>query len=62
MTTKDELEKLQKRRDMAVYQRKITTQLCTVIEYDQEIVAIDRRIEQLNYKLKSEERASLNAL
>lgn len=47
---------------MAAYQRKITTQLCTAIEYDQEIGAIDRRIEQLNYKLKSEERASLNAL
>lgn len=62
MTTKEEIEKLQKRRDMAAYQRKITTQLCTAIEYDQEIGAIDRRIEQLNYKLKSEERASLNAL
>lgn len=37
---------------MAAYQRKITTQLLTVIEYDDEIGAIDRRLEQLQYKLK----------
>lgn len=54
MTTKEEIDKLQKRRNMAVYQRKITTQLSTVIEYDQEIAAIDTRIEQLNYKHKSD--------
>ena len=53
MTTKEELEKLKKRREMAVYQRKITTQLCVVIDYENEIGAIDRRIESLNYKLKS---------
>ena len=61
MTTKEEIEKLKKRRDMAAYQRKITPCIGTVIEYDQEIGAIDRRLEQLQYKLKSEEKASLNA-
>ena len=62
MTIKEEIEKLQKRREMAAYQRKITTQLLTAIEYDDEIGAIDRRLEQLQYKLKAEERSSLNAL
>jgi hypothetical protein len=62
MTTKEEIEKLQYRRQMAAFQRKITTQLLTVIEYDEEIGAIDRRLEQLDYKLKAEERVSLNAL
>ena len=55
ITTKEEIEKLEKRRDMAAYQRKITTQLETVIEYDQEIDSIDKRLEQLKYKLKKEE-------
>jgi len=62
MTIKEEIEKLQKRREMAAYQRKITTQLLTVIEYDNEIGAIDRKLEQLQYKLKAEQRSSLNAL
>lgn len=52
MADKEEIEKLQKRREIAAYQRKITTQICTVIEYDEEIRAIDRRLEQLRYKLK----------
>lgn len=56
MTTIDEIQKLERRKDMAVFQRKITTQLCTFIEYDQEIGAIDRRLEQLRYRLKKEER------
>ena len=60
MTIKEEIEKLQKRREIAAYQRKITTQLFTVMEYDREIGAIDLRIEALNYKLKQEERMSLN--
>ena len=42
MTTKEEIEKLEQRKDMAAYQRKITTCLGTAIEYDQEIAAIDR--------------------
>ncbi len=54
MTTKEEIEKLEKRRDMAAYQRKITTCIGTVIEYDQEILAIDRRLVQLQYRLKRE--------
>lgn len=62
MTTTEEIQKLEKRKEMAVYQRKITTQLLTVIEYDHEIDAIDRRLEQLQYKLKAEQRSSLNAL
>lgn len=48
----EEIDKLEERKDMAVYQRKITTQLCTAIEYDQEIGAIDRRLEQLQYRIK----------
>lgn len=44
------------------YQRKITTQLLTVIEYDDEIGAIDRRLEQLQYKLKAEQKSPQNAL
>ena len=62
MTTAEEMQKLEKRKEMAVYQRKITTQLWTVFEYDEEINAIDRRLEQLRYRLKSEQKSSLNAL
>ena len=54
MTTKEEIEKLEQRRDMAAYQRKITTWLGTAIEYDQEIAAIDRRLEILRYRLRDE--------
>jgi len=62
MTTTEEIQKLEKRKEMAVFQRKITTQIWTVIEYDEEIGAIDRRLEQLRYRLKSEQKSSLNAL
>lgn len=58
MTTIEEIQKLEKRKEMAVFQRKITTQIWTVFEYDEEIGAIDRRLEQL----KSEQKSSLNAL
>jgi hypothetical protein len=58
MTTSEEIQKLEKRKEMAVFQRKITTQIWTVFEYDEEIGAIDRRLEQL----KSEQKSSLNAL
>ena len=54
MTTTEEIQKLEKRKEMAVFQRKITTQIWTVFEYDEEIGAIDRRLEQLLYKLKFE--------
>ena len=60
MKTIEEIQKLEKRKEMAVFQRKITTQIWTVFEYDQEIDAIDRRLEQLLYKLKSEQKSSLN--
>ena len=62
MTTIEEIQKLEKRKEMAVFQRKITTQIWTVFEYDQEIEAIDRRLEQLRYRLKSEQKSSLNAI
>ena len=62
MTTTEEIQKLEKRKEMAIFQRKITTQIWTVFEYDQEIGAIDRRLEQLRYRLKSEQKSSLNAL
>ena len=62
MTTIEEIKKKKKRKEMAVFQRKITTQLWTVIEYDEEISAIDRRLEQLRYRLKFEQKSSLNAL
>lgn len=52
MNIQEEIEKLEKRKEMALFQRKITTELGTAMEYDQEIQAIGRRIEQLNYKLK----------
>lgn len=58
MTTAEEVQKLEKRKEMAVFQRKITTQIWTVFEYDEEISAIDRRLEQL----KSEQKSSLNGL
>ena len=58
MTTKEEIKILEERKDMAEYQRKITTCLGTVIEYDQEINAIDRRLELLRYRLKDEESCS----
>ena len=47
MTTAEEIQKLEKRKEMAVFQRKITTQIWTVFEYDEEISAIDRRLEYL---------------
>lgn len=47
-----ELEKLKKRRESAAYQRKITTELSTAMEYDIEIASIDRRILQLTANLK----------
>lgn len=62
MTTIEEIKKLEKRKEMAVYQRKITTQIWTVIEYDQEIGAIDRRLEHLKYRLRAEQKYSLNVL
>lgn len=62
MTTTEEIQKLEKRKEMAVFQRKITTQIGTAIEYDQEIGAIDRKLEKLRYRLKSEQKSSLNAL
>ena len=52
MTIQEEIQKLEKRKEMALVQRKITTEFGTAMEYDQEIEQIDRRIEQLNYKLK----------
>jgi len=55
MITAEEIQKLEKRKEMALYQRKITTQIWTVFEYDEEIDAIDRRLEQLRYRLKSEQ-------
>lgn len=54
MSTTEEIEKLEARKEMALYQRKITTQLGTAIEYDCEIDAIDRRLEHLRYRLKGE--------
>ncbi len=50
-----EINRLKERREMAAFQRKITTQLLTVMEYDMEIEAIDRRLWQLEYKLKRNE-------
>lgn len=57
---KNRINELEKRKDMAQFQRKITTQLLTVMEYDMEIDAIDRRLEALNYDLKKELRLSEN--
>lgn len=51
MTTSQQIEQLEKRLEMAEYQRKITTQLHTVWEYDQEISKIKSQIEQLQHKL-----------
>lgn len=50
MTNIDEINKLESRKEMALYQRKITTQLSTVIEYDQEIEAIEKRLQALRSK------------
>lgn len=49
---REEIERLEDRKKMAAFQRKITTQLSTVIEYDQEIARIDRRLEVLYFKIK----------
>ena len=57
---KIKISELEKRKGMAQFQRKITTQLLTAMEYDQEIDAIDRRLELLNYDLKRELRLSEN--
>lgn len=50
--SEQEITRLEKRKDAAIYQRKITTCLGTRIEYDNEIEIIDRKLEQLNYKMK----------
>ena len=55
MTTAEEIAFFKKRKDMATYQRKITTDLITAMEYDNEIDLIDRRLEQLAYRLKKED-------
>lgn len=62
MTTKEEIEKIEQRKEMAEYQRKITTCLVTAIEYDQEIGAINRRLEILKYQLKDEVALSINGV
>lgn len=49
------IEKLVKRREAASYQRKITTDLGKVIEYDDEISAIDNRLKHLRIKLMMKE-------
>lgn len=46
------IKELEKRKEMALFMRKITTQLLTVMEYDMEIDAINRKIELLHYDLK----------
>ncbi len=50
MARAEDIKRLENRKEMAVYQRKITTCAGTAMEYDQEIEAIDRRLEQLRYK------------
>lgn len=54
------INELEKRKDMAQFQRKITTQLLTAMEYDMEIDAIDRRLEILRHDLKREMKLSEN--
>ena len=54
MTVAEEIENLKERKDMAIYQRKITTCIGTAMEYDKEIAVIDRRLEQLRYSIKNE--------
>ena len=65
MTTINKIEnrisELEKRKDMALFQRKITTQLFTAMEYDMEIDAIDRQLEILRFDLKKEIRLSENS-
>ena len=55
-----EIERLEKRRSAASYQRRITTETLVAMEYDTEIDAIDRRIEQLEYKQRAKERNDPN--
>ena len=50
MSNIDEINKLEARKQMALYQRKITTQLSTVIVYDQELEHIENRLEELRMK------------
>ena len=58
MTLQEEIYKLEKRKEMALFQRKITTCLLTVMEYDQELNQIEIRIEQLLCKLKKNEKST----
>jgi len=50
MEAKQEIKKLEERKEMAVFQKRITTSLLTAMEYDQEIDAIDRRLQILSYR------------
>jgi len=51
MTVQEEIKKLQERREMAVYQHKITTTLVSAIPYEQEISEIDRKIKELKNQI-----------
>lgn len=52
MKIQEEIKKIEKRKETCLFHRKTTTCLGTAMEYDQEIEAIDRRIEQLQYRMK----------
>lgn len=51
-----EIERLEKRRSLASCQYRITTETLVAMEYKMEIEAIDRRIEQLEYKKRAKDR------
>lgn len=46
-----EIERLEKRKEMALFQRKITTQISVVWEYDQELLDIDNKLLELKESL-----------
>lgn len=49
----DQIKKLEKRKEMCLFQRRITTSILTAIEYDLEIDSIDRRLIALNHEIKT---------
>lgn len=47
MTAQYEISMLEKRKEVVLYSRKVTTCISNVIVFDQEIAEIDRRLEKL---------------
>lgn len=60
-TVAEQIQELEKRKEAASYQRKITTQLYTAIEYDSEIEQLNMQIEELKKQQQQPELFNLES-